>query len=147
MFIMKRIILSASFIIATTCFSSLRAQCKTYTKKECMPLLKPYIHNGQMNNITLFPGEDASLVQTFYSGQNYRIQLCAQENLGDSVYFNVITEEGQLVYSTRNEDILYWDFKIANTQNLKITVVVPNLVPVAEIEQNGCIAILVGFID
>ncbi|MBL4625470.1 MAG: hypothetical protein JKY42_10070 [Flavobacteriales bacterium] len=144
---MKKILLSISFIFAATCFTQLNAQCKTFTKKLCMPLLKPYIHNGQMNNITLFPGEDASLVQTFYSGQNYRIQLCAQENLGDSVYFKIITEDGQLVYSTQNEDVLFWDFNVANTQNLKITVVVPDVKPVDEIEQNGCIAILVGFRD
>lgn len=144
---MKRILLPISFFFASACFTQLHAQCKTFTKKECMPLLKPYIHNGQMNNITLFPGEDASLVQTFYSGQNYRIRLCAQENLGDSVYFKIITEDGQLVYTTRNEDVLYWDFNVAHTQNLKITVVAPNVKAINGIEQNGCVAILVGFKD
>jgi hypothetical protein len=144
---MKKTLLPLLFILSAACFMQVNAQCKTFTKKQCMPLLKPFIHNGQMNNITLFPGEDASLVQTFYSGQNYRIQLCAQENLGDSVYFNVITEGGQVVYSTRNDNINTWDFNVANTQNLKITVVVPNARPVDDIEQNGCIAILVGFKD
>ncbi|MDA9563099.1 hypothetical protein N9R81_00325 [Flavobacteriales bacterium] len=112
-----------------------------------MPLLKPYIHNGQMNNITLFPGEDASLVQTFYSGQNYRLQLCSQENLGDSVYFKVITEDNDVVYSTQHQNEQFWDFNVANTQNLKITVVVPDSRPADEIEQNGCVAVLIGFKD
>ena len=123
------------------------AQCKTFTKKQCMPLLKPYIHNGQMNNITLFPGEDASLVQTFYSGQNYRVQLCAQENLGDSTYFKVVTENNDVVYSTQHQNEQFWDFNVANTQNLKITVIVPDSKPADEIEQNGCVAVLIGFKD
>ena len=144
---MKKVAVSISLLLSFGLYTQGNAQCKTFTKKECMPLLKPYIHNGQMNNITLFPGEEASLVQTFYSGQDYRIQLCNQENLGDSVYFEIYTQDEQKVYTTQNQETNSWDFNVANTQNLKITVIVPNAKPLDEIEQNGCVAILVGFKD
>lgn len=135
------------FIVLLTllCISlDVSAQCKTFTKKECMPKLMPYIHNGQMNNITLFPGEHASLQQTFYSGQNYRIVVCAAEILGEGTYFEIRTEDDELLHSSKGGEN-FWDFTIGSTQNLKINVEVP--ASEQEVEENGCVAVLVGFRD
>ena len=145
---MKRIfiisILLAFFTLIGT--NSASAQCRTYTKKKCMPSLKPYIHNGQMNNIMLYPGDDAELKQTFFSGQDYRILVCTQDNIHKNAFFEIKTDDGAIVYSSEDLEIDFWDFNVATTQNLEIHVVIPDEETASEIKNNGCVSVLVGFI-
>ena len=61
-------------------------QSNTFTKKKCLPVLKPFIHNGQLNSVTLSPGESASLMLTFYIDTEYRLAICGQEVLGEMSY-------------------------------------------------------------
>jgi hypothetical protein len=142
----KYLIVSVVFITLFSIESF--SQCKGFTQKQCMPQLKPYIHNGQMNNIQLFPGQTADLTQTFYSGQEYRILVCNQEVLGDELYFEVFTKDGKLVYTNKEKDNKkIWDFSVASTQNLTIHVTVPENDSPSVAEQTGCVAVMVGFKD
>ena len=118
-------------------------QCKSFTKKKCMPDLLPYIHNGQLNSISLFPGESASLKVPFYSGQDYRIMACAHKLLGD-VYFEVKTSDDNPVYNSQGKSNA-WDFNVASTQELTIDVYVAEDEAASEMAQSGCVAVLVGF--
>jgi len=119
------------------------AQCRAYTKKVCRPQLNPYIHNGQMNSAILYPADKADIMLTFYSGQSYRLIVCSEEQLGD-VKFKVMTTDKKVIYQSDGSKNTF-DFKVASTQQLIVTVEVPEGENTHEIEFNGCVSVLVGF--
>jgi hypothetical protein len=119
-------------------------QCKSFTKKKCMPDLMPYVHNGQMNTINLFPGETATLKVAFYSGQDYRIISCAHPILKE-VYFQVKTSDGNVVYNSKDKKSQVWDLKVVSTQELTIDVFAEKEDAPNSMAQSGCVAVLVGF--
>jgi len=124
------------------------AQCKSYTKKHCLPSLSPYIHNGQLTSAVLNPGDLADIEMTFNAGKEYRLLVCNQEQIGN-VQFKVLDQSRKVIYESNTEETnSFWDFKVENTQQLIVQLVIPkieksnqrnNLVP------NGCVALLVGF--
>ena len=128
------------------------SQCKLLAKRQCFPALTPYIHNGQLNSVKLSPGGTADLQMTFYSGQSYRLMICAEGVLGD-VNFRVIdTDKKEVFYSKRadkKDDIIelakYWDFKIESTQQLIVEVEVPLSKSPNKLIPDGCVSIIVGF--
>jgi hypothetical protein len=145
----RKITLIAFFTIALLGLSnSAHAQCKSYTKKHCLPSLSPYIHNGQLTSAVLNPGDSADIELTFNAGKAYRLLVCNQEQIGN-VQFKVLDQSRKVIYKSDPEDANpLWDFKVENTQQLIVQLVIPkmeksnqrnNLVP------NGCVALLVGF--
>ena len=118
------------------------AQCKSFTKKICLPELSPYIHNGQLNTISLFPGESASLNIPFYAGQEYRAIMCGDRYMEDG-YFEVKTSTDELLYSSKTGGKV-WDFSVNSTQELIIDIYAPVLDD-EEVVQSECASFLVGF--
>src|SRR5690606_28109972 len=100
------------------------AQCKTFTKKQCMDLLGNYTGNGQYNGAVLFEGEEASVIQPFYSGKDYRLVVCAHASIKDSVYFEIRDYAKNLIYSNRGSGVEFFDFSVETTQQLSVRVVV-----------------------
>ncbi len=121
------------------------AQCKLFTKKRCLDMIDGYTNNGQYNGALLFEGDEATMIQTFYSRQDYRLAVCSQSILSDSVYFEVLDFGDNLLYSSRGKESNIWDFNLESTQQLKVHVVVPRLRSSNSMKQNGCVSILVGF--
>lgn len=127
-------------------FSDLgQAQCKHFTKKKCMPELGDYNSNGQYNGAVLFEGEEAAMVQPFYSNQDYRILVCSQPIISDKLFFEVLDYRGELLYSSEGTGKNYFDFNVESTQQLKIRIVVPESESMSNLKKNGCVSILVGF--
>lgn len=123
------------------------SQCKTFTKNECKPKLDPYIYNGQLNSAVLNEGDVAELMLTFYSNQDYRIVICAAEDLG-KVAFRLVDAEGQAVFSNEDHNMTdTWDFRTKSTQQLVVEVSVPETAKEGELAKSGCVSILVGFLD
>lgn len=123
------------------------AQCRHYTKKQCLPDLAPYIFNGQLNSAKLMEGEFAELVLSLHANMEYRILVCGQENIGQLEYKIYDANNNELYYNKDYDYVNYWDFKSASTQQLIIKIKVPenqDRAPGA-IKQTGCVAILVGF--
>src|SRR4026207_554633 len=88
------------------------AQCKAYAKKSCLPKVSPFTHNGQLNSATLVAGQKVQLEMTFYSGQNYRILVCAQDVLG-KVDFRLLDTDKNVVFNSRdNNSPDHWDFNL-----------------------------------
>ncbi|MBI2968213.1 MAG: hypothetical protein HYY40_10435 [Bacteroidetes bacterium] len=125
------------------------AQCKTFTKK-CLPKLQPYIHNGQLNSTTLAESETAELMMTFYSGQNYRIQICAQDVLGN-VQFSLLDQDRNVIFDNKEHNFSdHWDFNVNSTMRFIISVSIPapdSKAATNQIVQSGCVSVLVGFKD
>lgn len=121
------------------------AQCsKTWVRKKCVPKISPFIHNGQMNTTPLKEGGKMETTLTFYSGQDYRILVCAEETL-ENVSFVVSDVNGMVIFDSKqhnNTDI--WDFKVKTTTDLKVEV------DAGKNESGdgtamGCVSVLVGF--
>jgi len=123
------------------------AQCKTFTKNECQPKLSPYIYNGQLNSAVLNEGDIAELMLTFYSNQEYRIIVCAANELGP-VKFRLLDASGNEIFSNSDHAMIdHWDFTTNSTQQLVVEVSVPESVDGKDLSRSGCVSILVGFLD
>jgi len=122
----------------------INGQCRGFTKKTGRPLIEPYIHNGQMNSAVLFPGDSADIMLTFYSEQQYRLVICAEEQLGD-VSYTVSDIERNLIFDSKNSDSKVFDFIVESSQQLVISVEVPKSENTHDINFQGCVAVLVGF--
>jgi hypothetical protein len=133
-------------LTATTAYYAI-AQCNTFTKKKCLPVLKPFIHNGQLNSVTLSPGESASLMLTFYIDTDYRLAVCGQEVLGDMTY-KVMKKDSTLVFdSQQHKNPGFWDFKVNSTQQMIVEVTAPDRKAKGGegVDDMGCASVLVGF--
>ncbi|MEM9025064.1 MAG: hypothetical protein AAGB22_15060, partial [Bacteroidota bacterium] len=119
-------------------------QCRAFTKNKCLPQLAPYTSNGQYSGATLFEGETATIIQTFYAEQEYRLLICTQESLGDGVTFAVKNQDGSTIYSSEGKEENYWDFKVEGTQQFAIEISIPST-NVSDIKNEGCVSIMVGF--
>ncbi len=140
-----RLILFTSIFIGL--HSQANAQCKTFTKDQCKPLLSPYIYNGQLNSAILNEGDFAELMLTFYSNQEYRIVVCAADELGD-VNFRLLDMDGNEIFTNKDHDMInFWDFATNSTQQLVVEVSVPESTPEDKLRNSGCVSILVGFMD
>ncbi|MFL5764527.1 MAG: hypothetical protein ACJ77K_11350 [Bacteroidia bacterium] len=133
----------AACIIALPAVSS--AQCTTFVKKKCMPKISPFTLNGQVNTTTLSSGQTTSMNLTFYAGQDYRIVVCAQPELGD-VSFVIKDMQKKVVFDSKKNDLPdFWDFKVKNTQQFVVEVQVPESESTSSTPPSGCVSIMVGF--
>jgi len=123
------------------------AQCKGFTKKDCLPVLDPYIYNGQLNSALLNEGDVAELLLTFYGNQEYRLLICSQEILGN-VEFNLLDKDRNLIFSNKDHNYTnMWDFTSTSTQQLIIEVVIPESTNEGGNIVSGCVSILMGFLS
>ncbi|MEO7082469.1 MAG: hypothetical protein ABIY71_13120 [Flavobacteriales bacterium] len=143
---MKHLIptLSVLFILALPAVS--QAQCRSFAKNKCMPSMAPYKFNETFNAAQLAPGEEAEVDITFYSGQEYRLLVCAHPILGNVNWQLADAAGNPLFKSTADDPKDHFDFKVATTQKLTVHIDVPaaekggnNMLTV------GCIGILVGY--
>ncbi|MFT3884246.1 MAG: hypothetical protein QM724_02085 [Flavobacteriales bacterium] len=122
------------------------AQCRSFAKNKCIPALAPYKFNETFNAAQLAPGEEAEVELTFYSGQEYRLLVCAHPILG-AVNWKLMDATGKSLFeSSANDPRTNFDFKVATTQQLTVHIDVP---PAAKGGNGmltvGCVGILVGF--
>ena len=125
-----------------------QAQCRALIKNKCLANLLPYKFNETFNAAQLAPGEEAEVDLTFYSGQSYRVMVCAHPILGE-VNWKLLDGTGQTLFeSTAENPIHNFDFKVANTQQLKVHIDVPEKSKGGNDLLNvGCVGILVGFME
>lgn len=121
-----------------------QAQCKSFAKNKCVPGLLPYKFNETFNGAQLAPGEEAEVMLTFFSGQEYRVMVCVHQILGD-VNWKLVDQNNKTVFeSLADEPKTHFDFKAASTTQLRAVVWVPSK-PKSDMVHTGCVAIMVGF--
>ncbi|MBX2983837.1 MAG: hypothetical protein WBB32_02690 [Flavobacteriales bacterium] len=143
---MKHIIPILSVLLILALPAASQAQCRSFAKNKCMPSMAPYKFNETFNAAQLAPGEEAEVDLTFYSGQEYRLLVCAHPILGN-VNWQLADAAGNVLFkSTADEPKEHFDFKVATTQKLTVHIDVPagekggtNMLTV------GCVGILVGY--
>lgn len=139
----KAVVLAAVFSLAVA--GDIVSQCnKTWIRKKCVPKVSPFIHDGNTNSSLLKEGEKTESVMTFYSGQDYRILVCAEETL-ENVSFIVSDMTGKLLFDSKaNDNTDFWDFKVKTTTEMRIEVFAGTNDSDDGV-MSGCVSILVGF--
>ena len=120
-----------------------QAQCRNFTKKNCLPALDGYVQNDNYNSAVLIPGEEAELELTCLGDTDYRVAVCAHPVLG-AVEFDVLDQDNIRLWSN-SEGADHLDFRMENAQRLRFRVKVPETE--AAILHEGCVSILVGSKD
>ena len=88
---MKR--LSLCIAVLSLLSASASAQCRTFTKRNCLPVLEGYAQNDNYNSAVLIAGDEAELSVTFLPSTEYRVAVCAHPVLGD-VTFDILDQQG-----------------------------------------------------
>lgn len=145
---MKRFLLQLLAIVAFLFIGSTiaNAQCKGFAKKICKPILQPYTHDGNYHAAILTEGEEAELYKTFYSGIDYRIAIVGSDALPE-VEFQIEDANKTILYDNKDHHFnKTWDFRLKNSQQLKIVVKVQSTGKEVSAEEamSGCVAIMFG---
>jgi hypothetical protein len=124
---------------------SLDAQCKAFARKECLPELGSYTHDGNYHAAVLVEGEEAELYKTFYSDMDYRVAIVGESKL-PAIEFRVVDANKNVLYSNKDKDFAKtWDFKLQSSQQLKLIIKVSSFNKSGETPASGCVAIMFGF--
>jgi hypothetical protein len=141
--IFKSILLVAFFVFAYS--GSVDAQCKAFARKDCLPELGSYTHDGNYHAAVLVEGEEAELYKTFYSDMEYRVAIVGDSKL-PPVEFRILDANKNVLYSNKDNNYAKtWDFKLQSSQQLKLVVKVSSFNKPGEAPVNGCVAIMFGF--
>jgi hypothetical protein len=141
--LIKTIPLLALLVFAFS--GSVDAQCKAFAKKECLPELESYTHDGNYHAAVLVEGEEAELYKTFYSDMEYRVSIVGEDKL-PTIEFKVLDINKNVLYSNKDKDYAStWDFKLQSSQQLKIVVKVSSFNKPGDTPASGCVAIMFGF--
>lgn len=125
--------------------ASVQAQCKAFAKKECLPELAPYTHDGNYHAAILVEGEEAELYKTFYSDMDYRVVVMGEGKL-PAVEFKVMDENKNILYSNKDNNYARsWDFKLEASKQLKMVIKVSTFNKPEDTPASGCVAIMFGF--
>jgi hypothetical protein len=121
------------------------AQCKAFAKKDCLPLLAPYTHDGNYHAAVLVEGEEAELYKTFYSDMEYRVAVIGEGKL-PTIEFRILDENKNVIYSNKDNNYAKtFDFKLESSKQLKLVVKVNPFNKPGDIPASGCVAIMFGF--
>jgi hypothetical protein len=125
---------------------AMQSQCRSFTKKKCLPELEGYIQNDNFNSAVLIPGDEAELLLTFYADKEYRLLLCGHPVLGDLI-FEVLDTDEEMIYSSEQTDKAdpnVFDFKVATTQQLIVRIRVPESESPTTLVHEGCVSVMIG---
>ncbi len=146
--------MKTTFAITTTLFISLvlnavnsNAQCKGFTKRNCLPELAPYSSNGQLNSALLFPEENAEILLNLNKGLSYRILVCADPYLENLTYKLYDQNEFEVFSDTLKNYSSVKDIKVTQSQNLKMKINIPQKNNTTGIKRSGCVTIMMGYKD
>jgi hypothetical protein len=124
---------------------NVNGQCKAFAKKNCLPELGSYTHDGNYHATVLAEGEEAELYKTFYSDMEYRLSICGDEAL-PPVEFLVLDVNRNILFSSKeSNNAKTWDFKLQSSQQLKIVIKVGSTGQQNTTPASGCVAIMFGF--
>jgi len=112
------------------------AQCKSELK-EALKKLEPYMHNGQINNMTITNGKPVELHLSFYKGLRYKLQIASEATLGE-IQFKIFDEQKNEIFNNSEGKEDYWDFLSTSSQELTIELFSTDKT------KKGCMTVLVG---
>jgi hypothetical protein len=131
-------VLAFLFLAATF---TVNGQCKAFAKKDCLPNLGAYTHDGNYHAAVLVEGEEAELYKTFYSDMEYRVAIVGEGKL-PAIEFKIM----DVLYSNKDHNYAKtWDFRLESSKQLKLVVKVTTFNKPGDVPASGCVAIMFGF--
>lgn len=118
-------------------------QCNGFAKKS-IGKLKPYLNTQQVFSTVLLNGDKTQLSSTFYYGDEYRLIIAAQDQLG-KIQLNIKDADGNVVFTTKAYGTIMWDFNVESTQDLTLEVITPEAPKGQTEDKGGCVSIIIGF--
>ncbi|MBA3971962.1 MAG: hypothetical protein H0X46_07420 [Bacteroidetes bacterium] len=118
-------------------------QCNGFAKKS-VSKLKPYLNTQQVFSTVLLNGDKTQLSSTFYYGDEYRLLISAQDQLG-KIQLNIKDVNGNVVFTTKAYGTIMWDFNVESTQDLTLEVITPPAPATQTEDKSGCVSIIIGF--
>jgi len=141
--LLKTISLITLFVFALNSYAD--AQCKAFARKECLPELAAYTHDGNYHAAVLIEGEEAELYKTFYSDMEYRVAIVGESSL-PAIEFKIMDINKNVLYSNKENDFAStWDFRLESSQQLKLVIKVSSFNQPGDTPASGCVAIMFGF--
>ncbi|HEY0031477.1 MAG TPA: hypothetical protein VGC65_12005 [Bacteroidia bacterium] len=119
------------------------AQCNGFAKRN-ISKLKPYLNTQQVFSTVLLSGDKTQLSSTFYFGDEYRLLISAEDQLG-KIQLNIKDAEGNVVFTTKGYGTIMWDFNVEATQDLTLEVITPPVAATEAVDKSGCVSIVIGF--
>jgi len=121
------------------------SQCRSFTKKKCLPELDGYVQNDNFNSAVLIPGDEAELLLTFYADKDYRLLVCGHPVLGE-LEFEILDTDDELIYTNKDSEEVetMFDFKVASTQQLIVRIRVPEANGSGSLIHEGCVSVMIG---
>ena len=122
-----------------------QSACHGYGKAACKPDLEDYVQNPQVLNAELSSGESAEIAMVFSAKHDYRIQICAEEHMGE-IGFKIKSSKGEILLDNQDYEMTdMWDFTMSKTKRLIIEVTFMGAASEDDFEETGCTAIIVGY--
>ncbi|MGZ4049757.1 MAG: hypothetical protein ACXVPU_06810 [Bacteroidia bacterium] len=118
-------------------------QCNGFAKKS-ISKLKPYLNTQQVFSTVLLNGDKTQLSSTFYYGDEYRLLISAQDQLG-KIQLNIKDADGNVIFTTKAYGTIMWDFNVESTQDLTLEVITPPAPATQTEDKGGCVSIVIGF--
>lgn len=131
------------FLLLFVCHTTSYGQCNGFAKKS-ISKLKPYLNTQQVFSTVLLNGDKTQLASTFYYGDEYRLLISAEEQLG-KIQLNIKDSEGNVIFTTKGYGSIMWDFNVESTQDLTLEVITPPAPAKETVDKSGCVSIVVGF--
>ena len=118
-------------------------QCNGFAKKS-ISKLKPYLNTQHVFSTVLLNGDKTQLSSTFYYGDEYRLLISAQDQLG-KIQLNIKDIDGNVIFTTKAYGTIMWDFNVESTQDLTLEVITPPAPATQAEDKGGCVSIVIGF--
>lgn len=94
---MKSILLPLLFLVFSTSIFA-QSECSYYHKKACQNKDNyPMKYDSQSKSAILGKGQISEFHMVAYNGLDYRVSLCAEENLGSQIQFKIYEKKRELV--------------------------------------------------
>ncbi len=126
-------LLLTSLLIIVTLFSygqssDYKPMCLNYQKNNCKNLENKYYHYNESSRSALFvKGETSKMNLEIYNGRDYRISICNDAALGDTIELKLIdSESGDVLYDNANNNYSkIFEFTVFESRTLTIEITVP----------------------
>ena len=121
------------------------AQCKKFAIEECLPILKPFVSNGQLNKAALRAGEAMEVEVVFNKGLLYRLIVCTESTSTDAVFIIKDELDNYLYQKTFQNGFATKDIEVDQTRPLKINVQLFEKENATKESNSDCVSLIVGF--
>ncbi len=139
---MKNIFKILILVLAVNTYSY--GQCDFFSKRSSLGRLKPYMNIQQSFNTVLLNDDKTQIKGTFYFGEDYRLLVTAEEQLG-KIQLNIKDKDDKILFTTKGYGTIMWDFNLENMQDLTLEIITPPAPATQKMDKSGCVSVIIGF--